>query len=89
MQRKLQGGDSALFQNLVMVLKFCNSVIECAMIMKFGAVTYNCRGGSRGVYEVSGNQSRSDQDTLIEQSITLIKQSQYSEQQCSKLYSYK
>ena len=35
------------------------------------------RGGSRGVSEVSGNQSHSNRDTLI-------KQSQYSEQQCSK-----
>ena len=32
------------------------------------------------VSEVSRNQSCSDQDTLIEQSITLIKQLQYSEQ---------
>ena len=35
------------------------------------------QGGSRGFSEVSGIRSRSDQDNLIEQSITLIKQSQY------------
>ena len=40
---------------------------------------YNDRGGSSGVCEVSGNRSRLDRDTLIEQSVTLIMQSQYSE----------
>ena len=29
--------------------------------------------------------SKKDRDTVIEQSVTLIKQSQYSEKQCSKL----
>ena len=33
------------------------------------------RGSSRGVSEVSGNRPRSDRDTLIEQSITVIIQS--------------
>ena len=54
--------------------------------MKFLVVVYTGMAlTSRGVSEVSRNQSSSDRDTLIEQSITLIKQSQYSEQQYSKL----
>ena len=50
-------------------------------IMPF-LVLYMCvyQGQLQGGSEVSGNRSRLDQDTLIEQSITLIKQSQYSEQ---------
>ena len=40
------------------------------------------------VSEVSRNQSCSHRDTLIEQSITLRKQTQCSEQQCSKLCRY-
>ena len=54
--------------------------------LKLLCVSLICQGQLQGrVSEVSGNRSCSDQDTLIEQSITLIKQSQYSEQQCSKL----
>ena len=41
-----------------------------------GESSMHGRSGTRVVTEVLGNRSCSDQDTLIEQSITVIKQSQ-------------